>query len=283
MVLKTLPLLFSFAVPAYGFGWGGEILGQVQDSTAGVVGQVLEVESGRPLYGAAVSLASGPEGTPGIGTRVTGEDGGFLFRAVPPGLYRVTVTLLGYHDLRDTLRVEGGSELRVVLPLSVSPVELRPIVVESRQTRRESVGGFEARRQRLGGTFFDREEIERRAPYQFTDLMRMVPGARVIPISAYGNRVQLRGRCIPNLWVDGVRVMTTPDLDTLLRPEDLEAVEVYSGGQMPARFGPSACGAIVVWTRRGGPESSPNSLRLQLIIASGFVALAFLLSSIFQG
>ena len=49
-----------------------------------VRGQVMEYETGRPLAGAAVSLASGPGGTQGIGTRVTGSDGTFLFRQCPP-------------------------------------------------------------------------------------------------------------------------------------------------------------------------------------------------------
>ena len=244
-----------------------------------MAGEVLELETGRPLYGAAVSLAAGPDGTRGLGTRVTGEEGEFLFRSVPAGLYTVSVTLLGFEDLRDTLRVGSERDLRVVLPLSVSPVPLSPIVVVSQRRRSPLfLEGFESRRRTLGGTFFDREEIEERALYQFTDLMRMVPGMRVVPTSLYGHGVRFRGRCVPALWLDGTRVIHTSDLDSFLQPGDLEAVEVYSGSQLPARFGPSACGAIIVWTRQGEPETSPNSLWRQLLIAAGFVTLAFLLS-----
>lgn len=251
---------------------------QALDSVSMVMGRVLEVETGRPLYGAAVSLASGPEGTRGVGTRVTGEDGAFLFRTVPPGLYQLSVTLVGYEDLRDTLRVVSESDLEVVLPLSVSPVELRPILVEGQRRRPAFMEGFESRRRTLGGTFFSREEIESRVLLEFTDLLRMVPGARVVPVYPYGHSVRFRGRCVPEVWVDGTRVMSTSDLDSFLRPEDLEAVEVYSGAQLPAQFGPSACGAIVVWTRTGEPDTSPNSLLRQILIGVGFATLAFLLS-----
>ena len=248
------------------------------DSLAMVRGRVMEVETERPLYGAAVSLASGPDGTRGIGTRVTGADGGFSFGNVPPGLYRITVTHLGYRDLRDTLRVGPEEDLQVVLPLSVSPVELSPIVVEGRRRRPPFLDGFESRRRTLGGTFFTREYMDQRVLLQFTDLMRMVPGVRVVPVYPYGHSVRFRGQCIPSVWVDGTRVISTTDLDSFLRPDDLEAVEVYSGAQLPAQFGPTACGAIVVWTRHGERESSPNSLLRQLLMAAGFVTLALLLT-----
>ncbi|MFO8173692.1 MAG: carboxypeptidase regulatory-like domain-containing protein [Longimicrobiales bacterium] len=252
--------------------------GQSPDSTAIIRGQVLEHETGRPLRAAAVSLASGPEGTRGIGTRITGENGGFLFQEAPAGLYRLSVTLLGYQDLRDTLRVEPGVDLELVLPLSVSPVSLDPIVVVGRRRPPGPMAGFESRRRTLGGTFFTRDDIERRNPHQFTDLLRMVPGARVVPVSPFGHGVLFRGRCIPGVWVDGMRVINTLDLDTFLQPGDMEAVEVYTGAQLPVEFGPSPCGAIVVWTRRGEPDPSPNSLLRQLIIAVGFVTLAWLLA-----
>ncbi|NNM06081.1 MAG: carboxypeptidase-like regulatory domain-containing protein, partial [Gemmatimonadetes bacterium] len=128
-----------------------------------VGGQLLEYETGRPLDGAAVSLASGPGPTRGIGTRVTDSDGRFLFRTVPPGSYRLVVRFLGFRDLRDTLEVAPGSDLDLALSLSVSPIELEPLVVVS--DRRPPLGplrDFERRRERMNGTFLDREEIERR-------------------------------------------------------------------------------------------------------------------------
>lgn len=252
--------------------------GQAPDSTATIRGQVMEHETGRPLRSAAVSLASGPEGTRGIGTRITGENGEFLFQEASAGLYRLSVTLLGYQDLRDTLRVDPGAEIQLVLPLSVSPVSLEPIVVVGRRRPPGPMAGFESRRRALGGTFFTRDDIERRNPHQFTDLLRLVPGARVVPVSPFGHGVLFRGRCIPGVWVDGVHVLNTMDLDSFIRPEDLEAVEVYTGAHLPVEFGPSPCGAIVVWTRRGEPGPGPNNLLRQLLIAAGFVTLAWLLA-----
>lgn len=255
--------------------------GQVPDSAASVRGWVLEHETGVPLEGATVSLASGPDSLPRVGTRISGPGGTFLFPVVPPGLYRLSATLLGYGDLRDTLRVESASELELTLPLSVSGVALEPIVVVVRRRPIGPLAGFERRRRRLRGTFITREDIEASNPYEFTDLLRTVPGARLVPTSTFGNRVLFRGGCTPDLWVDGTHVSTTADIDSFLRPEHLEAVEIYRGPELPGEFGSNLCGAIVVWTRRGEPAlegTEGRSLRRQLIFAASFVLLGFFMA-----
>jgi len=250
--------------------------GQLPDSASTVQGEVREHETGRPLAGAAVSLASGPGGTRGIGTRVTDSEGKFLFRRVPPGSYRLIVTLMGYREVRDTLEVDMEADLDLVLPMSVSPVPLEPLVVEVRRRDRGILSDFERRRRTRSGTFFDREDIEARHPMLFTDLLRMVPGARVVPTGPYDHTVRLRGGCRPALWVDGMPLMTVEGVDHLLPTMDLEAVEVYHSPSLPVEFGANGCGAIVVWTRRGEAGEGTGSLWRRLAFAVGFLALALL-------
>ena len=252
--------------------------GQVPDSSATVQGQVLEHETGRPLAGAAVALASGAGGRRGMGTRVTNSEGQFLFRSVPPGSYRVIVTLIGYRELGDTLHVLPDTDLDLVLPMSISPVELEPLVVVTERRNRGIMGDFEGRRRSRPGTFLDREEIEARHPSLFTDILRMVPGARVVPTDPYNFTVRLRGGCRPTLWVDGMQLLTEEGMDDLLMPMDVEAVEVYHSAALPVQFGSSNCGAIVVWTRRGEPNTGEGSFWRKLAFAAGFLTLAFLLS-----
>jgi hypothetical protein len=273
-IFRAFLVVFMFHALA---GGGARLGGQTPDSTAVVRGRVLEQGTDAPLRGAAVSLASGPDGTRGIGTRVTGDSGDFLFRRVPAGLYRVSVTLLGYTDLRDTLRVEEGSGMELVLPLSASPIPLEPIVVSAERRRPDHLAGFERRRRTLGGTFMDRQEIEGRGALVFTDLLRTVPGARVVPVSYYGHGVLFRGGCAPSIVIDGLRLSPTRDLDALLQPMDVEALEVYTGSFIPAEFGPNSCGAIVVWTRRGEPNIGQGSFWRRLLVAVGFISLAWLL------
>lgn len=247
------------------------------DSTSVVHGTVVDRGTGEALYGAAVSLAEGPDGTPGLGTRVTGDDGRFVFRVVPPGAYTLSVTLLGYRSVRETLVVSEARDLQVVLRLSVSPVALDPIEVVAEQQLRGPLVGFERRRERGFGTYFTREDIDARAPYLFTDLLRTVPGVRVIPAGQFGeNAVRLRGNCRPEIILDGVRTSIDVDIDHVLPPMDVEAVEVYKGPQMPAQFGSNPCGAIVVWTRVPQNTGGFGITWKRVGIVAGFVLLAFI-------
>jgi len=248
-----------------------------EDSTSVFRGRVVDHATGEALYGAAVSLASGPGGTPGLGTRVTGEDGRFLFRPVPPGTYNLTVTLLGYRTLREPMPVEGQTDLQVVLKLAVSPVEMDPIEVVGERQLRGPMADFERRRQRGIGTYITREEIEARNPYVLTDLLRMVPGLRVVPGGPFGEQaIRLRGNCQPEIIVDGVRTTIGNDIDHVLPPMDVEAVEVYRGAELPVQFGNNSCGAIVVWTRRPEDTGGHGITWRRIGIAAGFILLAII-------
>jgi outer membrane cobalamin receptor len=214
-----------------------------------------------------------------MGTRMTDEEGFFAFDSVPAGIYFLEVTLLGYGERRDTLRVEAGADLDVLVTLSVTPLPLEPILVEVRRLYVPAYrAGFEERRRFRSGTFFTREDIEARGAMHFSDLLRMVPGARVTPSARWGPVVTLRGGCRPQLWVDGVRTVTPLGMDDLLPPMDVDAVEVYHGAQTPAEFGGDACGTIVVWTRRGEPGPATGSFWRRLAVAVGFIAIAILLT-----
>lgn len=275
---RTLWVLLVVSVPCGGIGGEMRLQGQLPDSTATLRGWVLEHETAVPVWGAAVSLATGPTGTQGIGTRITGREGDFLFRDVPPGLYRLSVTRMGYADLRDTIRVETGSDLELTLPVSASPVALEPIVVSTRRRPRGPESGFESRRRRLSGTFMTREEIEDAHPHVFTDLLRMVPGARIVPRGPFGHQVFFRGGCVPALVVDGIRIGSDPELDFFLQPSDVEAVEIYHGTYVPVEFGVNSCGAIVVWTRGGEPSANQEGLWRRVLVAVSLLSLTILLT-----
>jgi len=239
----------------------------------------MEHETGLPLEGALVTLEPMPGGDGDLVVETTGPEGEFLLGEVIPGLFNLRVTLLGYHELRDTLEVLPESVLYLTLPLSISPVRLDPIVVVSRR-QPQHMRAFEARRRTARGVFFTREEIQASGAYEFTDLLRRVPGARVVPTGGFGNRVEFRGGCRPDLWVDGVMAGTTSDLDSFLRPEEMEGVEIYKGAELPMEFGSNLCGSIVIWTAPGGnpdaDDGEGGSFLKRLALGAAFLLLAFL-------
>jgi hypothetical protein len=247
------------------------------DSVVTVMGQVVDHETGDPLSGAAVSLAAGPEGTRARGTRVTNADGRFQFKEVPPGAYILSVTLLGYESMRDTLQVPEGPDLNVVLPLSVDPVRLEPIVVEVERLT-PAMRDFERRRETLTGTFIDREEIERRYAVRLTDVLWRVPGGRVVGTPPYGSTLLLRGGCRPGIWVDRVRVPYAASLDQLVSPSDVEAIEVYHSLELPVEFGGHPCGGVLIWTRVGDRTPGRPGAWRRLALIAGVLLLGIMLT-----
>jgi hypothetical protein len=136
------------------------------------------------------------------------------------------------------------------------------VSVERRNRRLERSGYFQRRDYSPGGFFVEREEIEKRNPIFLTDLFRRALGFRVVPTDGFGNTVVSRraiitfqspGNCVPAIYLDGMQVEGI--LDHIVHPDDVEAIEAYAGiSQIPSRWlgFHSACGVVVIWTRRGG-------------------------------
>lgn len=199
---------------------------------------------------------------------MTNEEGRFLFRAVPPGSYRLSVTLLGYERLVDTLQVEAGVDLEMTLLLSVDPVRLEPIVVEAERRSRDSRGFEERSRNRPQVFTITREEMEVQRPRYLTDVLASVPGGRIGPAPFGGKTILLRGDCLPSVFIDRVRVPNTEGIDLLVSPSNLEAIEVFHGFDLPVEFGVNPCGGILIWTRVGERRKSEDGETLWRRFAS---------------
>lgn len=239
-------------------------------AAASVSGRVVQFETGQPLEGVTVTLIS-LAGTADAATRISDSGGVFSFEVVPPGGYVLSAAMLGYAGLQDTLAIASGTEVQIEIPMTLSAVALEPVVVS---VTRQPVGplrGFERRRVTTHGVFMTRSEIERRSPQRFSDLIRTIPGTRLVPSGPFGQRIYFRGGCVPDLWLDGTLVNMNQDIDNYLQPDDLEAVEVYRGPELPGEFGVNLCGAIVAWTRRGEPSKDERSVKRQLIMAGAFL------------
>ena len=81
-------------------------------STGQLSGVVVDAKTGRPVAGAAVSVA-------GLGRATTDRDGSFTFTQVAPGTHRINVRLKGYGDAVATAVVIGGK--RATLNLRLLP------------------------------------------------------------------------------------------------------------------------------------------------------------------
>jgi hypothetical protein len=190
----------------------------------------------------------------------TNDAGGFRLPAVPEGDFKVSVRRLGYAPALVDIKLRSGQIDSLVLELTPSAASLPGVLVtdEADSRNKRLLAGFWDRREKGFGHFFTREEIEKRDPHEFVDIVRTTPGLQIV---TRGGRPAIRFRqtgnrdCAPQYWVDGVRVENaSPDEFT---PHDVEGIEVYNGAATtPSQFAPKpttiACGTIVIWTRLPG-------------------------------
>ena len=137
------------------------------------------------------------------------------------------------------------------LLIKVAGEELAPSVLVL--ARRSRYRDFEEHRKRNGfGTFLTGEDLERRRPFQTSDLFFMIAGFKVSGfgldakvLSARGVTT-MNGRCEANIVIDG---MPGQDIN-LIHPSSIGAMEIYRAGQPgPVQYD-RGCGVIVIWSKR---------------------------------
>ncbi len=252
-----LPRRFRLTVPddmSGGLNLGDIALHAVRLPPVPVTGVIVDSLTGEPLASAMVGIN---------GTLAATSDslGRFSIDSVDQGQVLLDVRRVGYTPLTAEVLVSDGpsSDLRFSLP--VLPVELDAVVVEGKSGTYYGYGrmrGFAERRRSGLGKTFTRSEIDRWRPFQLSDLMRRVLGARLTPSRFGQNRVTFRdrssgtrgGRCSPDIYVDGM-LLRGWALDDAMPIENVGAVEVYVGwSTIPAEFMSfDACAVVVIWTR----------------------------------
>jgi hypothetical protein len=203
----------------------------------------------------------------------TDASGTFVLDSVPEGSQTIVARQIGLAPYRGVIDVMASG--LVVHDVTLAPVVtmLDTLRVRGRTGPADSWrAAFEARRTRGLGEFLDETQIERMNPQQVADLLRDMPGIDILTAGTFGRRVMMRGRaagmfCVPAVFVDGLRFYTggqrpgtttdfmeytgTADLEYVVNPRDVKAIEVYPrDAGIPVEFDDpnDGCGSIVIWT-----------------------------------
>jgi len=231
-----------------------------------ILGRLLDDETGDPIPAVSVTLLAGSRGSEIVRGALSDSLGEFFIGIVEQGRFRLKAERIGYQSVtspaidlltRDTLEVE--------LRMSVKAIPLAPLTVTSERlplvlSLRLEAGGFIDRKSTYGwegmgmGHFLVESDWAHRSPARIADLVREVPGVRVV-----GGSVRMRnitsfdpGGCVPSYYLDGNLIrLRGGSIDDLLSPFSISAVEVYPGMSKPPQFmdmGDHPCGAIVLWT-----------------------------------
>ena len=152
------------------------LAGSTDGQTFTVSGTVLD-ESGGVVPGASATLTSASAST-GPLVAFTDRDGQYRLEGVPPGTYRLVVSLGGFADgLRDDI-VVGGAD--VVLPLVTLEVAdlTEVVVVTASKTPSKLVDAP------VTMTVLQGDALTATPAQNFADLLRVVPGVNAIQMSA---------------------------------------------------------------------------------------------------
>ena len=225
---------------------------RLQTGNAVVTGRVVNA-GGQPVVGARVDVI----GTPGA--TLTKENGEFTISGLPSGTQSLVVRQIGFAPEERAVELSTRAPARVEVAMSRAATILNTVVVKAdRDVGLERVG-FAQRKKSGGGYYLDGDDIVKRAPNMLTDLFRSIPGLRVVP-SGNGIDYQVEsaravvGSCV-KYFVDGApfEAVFPGDVDRLLPPSEIAAVEVYNGISVPAQFqqaGNRSCAAIVLWSKQ---------------------------------
>ena len=212
-------------------------------------------ERGQPLANARVVVAGTERGAS------TDSGGVFQLSDIAAGTQTLELRALGYVPETRELSLKANADFAIDVTLTSFKKVLDTIHVVSTRLYNRDSNGFEKRRKTGFGTYFDEAAIKRRSPYDAYSMLYGIPSLQVVS-RGFDRVVLMRsptGACVPNLFIDGMRMSTDllGQLDVLVQPQELAAMEVYRSGNVPAEFFTfDNCGAIVIWTKTPLPQSN---------------------------
>ncbi len=230
-------------------------------SGIGIIDGVVSDTLLRPLGAADVSVV-------GVGARVvTSDNGRFRFLQVPAGQYLLVVRRIGFAPTSGIIEVPPDDTLRLAYTLARTTNLMDTVRVRERRVSMRMLE-FEQRRDQGIGQFITQEQIDRRGSRETSDFLRTLRGIDVsrITTGAFAGTVALSkreggsiggdgsGACSMQVFLDGIVLPRSFNLDLLPPPRQVAGIEVYSGAAtVPAQFGGAdrRCGVILVWTRDG--------------------------------
>ncbi len=217
--------------------------------TAGTIaGSVREAGSGHPVQGASVILRE-------LNTAsMTGEDGSFVLRNIPDGVYTIRASHVGYSTRSVTVGAPASGTVEITLVQSPHTTDETVITARGHETSRaDTPGSFET---------VDAADFTERAPVSIPEALSLKPGLAVSSDMPWAQRVVIRGLMKDQviMLVDGCRVVTATETAAefgTVANGDIERIEVLKG-PISVLYGSGSTGGVVnVITRKSRFTDKP--------------------------
>jgi vitamin B12 transporter len=224
-----------------------------------ISGHVLDARDGRPVADAHVQAAGTALGA------VTNRQGAYLLEDLPTGLYRLTVTHVGYAtQYSDIMQVTADVTTRWDVHLHPLQREGAPVVISASRDNKPA-------HPTASIVIVTAEDIAHSGAATVGEALRMAPGVMVREQGAGGSQtVTIRGSDSDEVLVmlDDIRLNTsnTSTVDLSRIPASIvERIEVIKGGNS-AQYGAGAMAGVVVIRTRShlSPVEPRASLRTTL-------------------
>jgi hypothetical protein len=229
-----------------------------------IIGKVLNDSNGEPIRVVDIQLLDA-QGT--SRARVVSDTSGQFHLVAPvPGKYSLRAALIGYATtVSKPLELKQGLELHIEVRLNTQAVPHEPLRVVAERTYR--VGRL--------GEYYQRASWTRKSGFGRVLMRDDLERLRGATTSSILRRYPPRAQCSPVVLLDGLRLSADEMslLDSMARPEDIEGIEFYRGGnEIPIEYATrSSCGLVLIWTRRDVENGRPFTWK-RLFIALGLVA-----------
>jgi hypothetical protein len=259
MRLRSLLLLIEVSI-ALSTG-APNLLGAQQPAHGVTIRGIVRADDGRGIPLAEVSDHAS-------GIKVSADSSGaFVLPDVPLGDRIIDVRRLGFGAQQFPITLVAGRNRNVALVLPPIAQALPDVNIAdklakpARYANTHRYDEFYTRRAQGFGTFFTREDIDRKFKTNTPELLQGVPGMKVKRI---GNEWRIQSlQCQmsvpgiedPQKWIrvfiDGMDVGDASELSSV-NPAQIEAMEIYKGSaELPAEARGKGCAAIFIWTRDG--------------------------------
>jgi hypothetical protein len=208
----------------------------------------VRTEDGVPIPGARVTVFASDI------VSVTSDAGEFRLSGVPAGTQTLITRAIGF--VPDERAVDlTDRHIPVLVGLLSVRRFLDTVHVRANRSAFTTVVGFEERKRTGAGKFFTASDVERLHPQELTDLLRHAPSLDLSTDNSHNVKIRMRGdqrACTPAIFLDGKQLVNweLADLNSLVQPDEIGGMEVYTPSMTPAEFRTKlGCGTILVWTR----------------------------------
>jgi outer membrane receptor protein involved in Fe transport len=236
MMIKRLPvsLIIAMLTMAWGFpAWSG--------TTGKIAGGVFDQENGSPLIGANLTVENTSFGA------AAGMDGFYNILNLPPGIYTVRATMMGYQPMVvENIRVNIDRTTQINFDLTPTVIETdEPVVVVARRplVRPDMTSSMAS---------VSSEEIEALPVTNLNDVLELQAG-----VVRSGNDLHIRGGRAGEVafWVDGVAATDqfSGSMGISVENSAIQELQVVSG-TFNAEYGQAMSGIVNIITKEGTSE-----------------------------